>query len=74
MKRRPLALLGLLSLGACQGVDPLFVTASRDTYTAVAPEYAHYVDTDPALSAEQKQRRHATIDRWNEAITAREGK
>jgi hypothetical protein len=67
-------LLLILSLGACQGPDPVFVSASRQYYTAVNPEYLHYVDTDAALTAEQKARRHATADRFNEAITAREGK
>lgn len=38
----------------------------------VAPEYLHYVDADPALTPEQRQRRHATVDRWAEAIAVRE--
>ena len=73
-QRNPLALLGILLIfGACQGgPDPVFTTASRDAYTAITPEYLHYVDADPALTAEQKTRRHATTDRWNEAIAARE--
>lgn len=71
--RRSLVLL--LTLGACVGgPDPLFVSASREAYTAVTPEYLHYVDADPALTTEQKTRRHATTDRWNEAIAAREGR
>ena len=73
MKRRPLALCLLLVLGACAGgPDPLFVGASRMTYDAIAPEYRNYVNADPALSSEQKQRRRDTLDRWNEAITVRE--
>ena len=75
-RKRLLALVSslLLASSCAGGPDPLFVTASRDTYSAIAPEYMHYVQGDAALSAEQKTRRQATCDRWNEAITAREGK
>lgn len=63
----------LLLLPSCTaGPDPTFVAASRATHDAVAPEYLRYVDADPALSPEQRTRRHASIDRWNEAITSRE--
>ena len=56
------------------GPDPVFVQASRETYSAIVPEFLHYVDADTVLTTEQKTRRHATCDRWNEAISAREGK
>jgi hypothetical protein len=64
----------LLALASCQTPDPVFVAASREYYTAVNPEYLNYVDHDPMLTQEQKTRRHATADRFNEAIKAREAK
>ena len=65
----------LLALASCQGgPDPVFVSASRETYSAITPEYLNYVDHDNVMTAEQKARRHATTDRWNEAIKAREAK
>jgi len=73
MKNKRLVFVALALLSSCQGgPDPVFVSASRETYNAITPEYLHYVDADAALSTEQKARRHATTDRWNEAITARE--
>lgn len=65
--------LCLLLLPSCMaGPDPTFVAASRATHDAVAPEYLRYVDADQALTTEQRNRRHASIDRWHEAITSRE--
>lgn len=67
------ALLFLLACaGCCATPDPTFVTASRATYEAIAPEYSAYVKADPALDAEQKARRLRTLDRWLEAIASRE--
>jgi len=66
-----LAVLALLP-GCNAGPDPIFVGASREAYSAITPEYLHYVDADAALNAEQKARRHATCDRWNDAIKVRE--
>ncbi len=45
-------------------VDELWVDSSIATYDAVAPEYIRYVDADPALSPEQKSRRHDTVNSW----------
>lgn len=67
-----LPFLLLLLAGCAGGPDPTFVTASRATYEAIAPEYAAYVKADPALDAEQKARRQRTLDRWLEAIASRE--
>lgn len=62
-------------LSSCQaGPDPTFVAASRATHDAVAPEYLRYVDADQALTKEQRDRRHATVARWLEAISSRESK
>lgn len=71
---RLLPLFLLLLAGCCATPDPTFVAASRATIDAVAPEYLGYVQADPALDAEQKARRVATIARWREAIEAREAK
>lgn len=74
MKRRiPLVALLLLT-AACAGSDPTFVSASRVTHDAICPEYMNYVNADPALSREQRQRRQATCDRWEEAIRTREAR
>ena len=67
-----ICVLALFLLPSCVGPDPTFVAASRATHDAVAPEYVHYVDADPALTAEQRARRRETIDRWREAIESRE--
>jgi hypothetical protein len=42
-----------------------YVKADRLTYDAIAPEYLRYVDADPGLTQEQKDRRHRTVDTWN---------
>lgn len=75
-RRWPLLLL-LVACCACLtscagGPDLLFVSASRAAHDAIAPEYLHYVDADPALTQEQRDRRRATVTRWGEAITVRE--
>lgn len=68
-----LLVVALLVLPSCAaGPDPTFVAASRATHDAIAPEYLGYVDADPTLSTEQRTRRHASIDRWREAIESRE--
>lgn len=65
--------LVLMVLPSCAGgPDPTFTAASRATHDAVAPEYLGYVDADPLLTPEQRTRRHASIDRWREAIESRE--
>ena len=74
MKRR-IPLVALLLFAACSaGPDPIFVSASRETHNAIVPEYMNYVNADPALTREQRQRRQATCDRWNEAIRVREAR
>lgn len=68
-----LLVFALLVLPSCTGgPDPTFTAASRATHDAIAPEYLGYVDADPTLSPEQRTRRHASIDRWREAIESRE--
>jgi hypothetical protein len=63
--------LALLLLPAC-AADPSLVTAGRQFYMAVAPEYALYVEADPALTREQKDSRHLSIKLFHEALLIRE--
>jgi len=35
-----------------------------DTYKAISPEYLNYVQADPGLSMDQKDRRIRTVDAW----------
>lgn len=57
-------LIWLLALVGCSGVSKQYAEADAATYDAVAPEYLGYVDADPALSGEQRQRRHETVASW----------
>jgi hypothetical protein len=68
------ATLGMIFIGtsalaiSCSGcattLDGAFARADRATYDAVAPEYAAYVAGDPKLTAEQRERRHRTVELW----------
>lgn len=63
----------LMVLPSCMGgPDPTFVAAARASHDAITPEYLGYVDKDPGLSGEQRERRHRTVARWDEAIRSRE--
>lgn len=53
----------LLGLAACNP-GAAYVEADRLTHEAIAPEHRRYVDADPNLDAEQKARRHRTLDAW----------
>jgi hypothetical protein len=64
-------LVALLALPACS-VDVPLVTASREFYSAVAPEYALYVEADPTLTREQKETRAATLRLFHELLTTYE--
>lgn len=66
-----LALLVLAFLPAC-ATDPTLVVASRNFYLAVSPEYALYVEADPTLTREQKDRRYETIRLFDETLRVRE--
>lgn len=57
-------LLAVCFLASCQGPDP----AEQATYDAIASEYWGYVESDPALTAEEKDIRGDTLDRWADAI------
>jgi hypothetical protein len=53
------AVLGLLCLPSCT-VTP----ADVSTYQQIGPAHAAYVQADPALTAEQKQRRLDLVESW----------
>jgi len=62
MKR---TILILFLLGSCVNQS---AQAELDTYNAIAPEYSAYVEADPALTAEQKQRRLDTVETWRRRV------
>lgn len=50
----------------CGCSTPLsYRSADRSRFEAIAPEYDRYVDADPALSPEQKERRHRLTRAWD---------
>ncbi len=57
---------------SCRGPDPILVKAQRATYDAVAPDYLTYVDADPALSTEQRERRRRTVETWRLRVETQE--
>ncbi len=67
------ALAASLLLGAT-GCTPagMYVAADRATYEAVAPEYLGYVAADPAMTADQKNRRRRTLETWRLRLEAAE--
>lgn len=70
MKR--LALLLLLVISGC-AVQEKYVMADRLTYQAVSPEYMDYVEGDPTLTDEQRDRRRRTVYSWDARIKQAEG-
>ena len=57
------AAAGWASAGGC-GASAGYVAADRATFDAITPEYARYVETDDALSIDQKARRQRTVQTW----------
>lgn len=53
-------------------VDKEYVKADRLTFDAIAPDYVKYVEADPALDQEQKDRRKRTIESWKLRISKSE--
>jgi hypothetical protein len=45
-----------------------YVSADKGTFNAVGPEYSGYVNADPKLSADQKDRRQRTLSTWRVRI------
>lgn len=58
--RSILAAFLLFALPSCAPITP----AERATYDAIAPEHATYVQNDPNLAPDQKQRRLNLLEAW----------
>jgi hypothetical protein len=58
--------------GGCARTDlgptDAYLAADRATFDAVAPEYRAYVDSDPFLDADQRERRGRTVDVWRRRL------
>ena len=59
-------------LCGCSSIPKAYITADRETYRAIAPEYAGYLQKDETLSASQKILRQQTLDSWERRISAAE--
>jgi hypothetical protein len=64
MKKLSILLFVLLGVAAGCSIPDDYVQADRDTFMAIAPEYASYVSGDQRLDDEQRQRRMLLIDSW----------
>ena len=70
MKKLKLAACIAAFLAACSCTAQPYVDADALTFKAIAPEYVRYVAADPALDAEKRDRRLATVRTWAERINA----
>lgn len=71
-----LALVALLGTGGCSAMQSpvaAYVAADRATFEAIAPEYLEYVEDDPSLIDEQRQRRERTVAAWRLRVEEAEG-
>ena len=71
-----IAMLLILSGCGCGekfSVSSDWVAAERATHDTLAPEYLGYVDADDNLTADDKARRHRTVELWDARIEAHEG-
>lgn len=73
MKMRRLIPIIALTFVGC-GSDTAFVKAARDFHDTVGVEYAKYVDADLRLTEQDKATMKRTVEIFNLAIKAREGK
>lgn len=63
MKRLALAMVLIVAFAGCTSKR-----SSASFYRAIAPEYSAYVQQDPSLTQEEKDRRHRTLDAWRATI------
>jgi hypothetical protein len=66
MNRLVLALLcvAAVSCCGCPAVSESYLKADKATFDAITPEYLRYVEADPALDQEKKDRRKRTVESW----------
>ena len=64
-----LLLVTLFALPSCVPITP----AERATYDAIAPDHAIYVQADPNLAPDQKQRRLGLLESWRIRVGAPQG-
>jgi len=64
------AFAAVLFLAGCPSVPKEYAAADQATYDAIAPEYTAYVQADPKLTQEQKDRRLRTLQTWKVRINA----
>ncbi|QOV91638.1 hypothetical protein [Humisphaera borealis] len=59
-------LLAVLAIAFGSGCTPVgsYVSADRSTFEAITPEYARYVEADPDLNQQHKDRRLRTVAAW----------
>jgi hypothetical protein len=69
---RSLATAALFLCATGCALNQEYVKADRLTYEAVAPAYLKYLDADPALDQEQKDRRKRTVETWKLRISKAE--
>ena len=69
---RVLGLFVAAVLSGCSGLHSNYVSADRLTYEAVAPEYLDYLEADPDLSTEERDRRLRTLESWEARVVAAE--
>lgn len=66
MKRmmRSLAIVALCLFAAGCSLNQDYVKADQATFDAITPEYLKYVEADPSLDQDQKDRRKRTVATW----------
>lgn len=73
---RMLCLLPLFAFAGCAALTSSapesWVRADKATHDAIAPEYVEYVDKDASLDQAGKDRRHRTLQTWQDRITEHE--
>lgn len=70
MRRLKAALILAAGLSSCGTPTQTYYEADWAIFQAIAPEYRSYVQSDPSLTAEQKQRRLDTTKVWGDLIQA----
>lgn len=74
-KLTSLTIFALLITGCTSlNVQKDYVAADRATYSAVAPEYVAYINSDTSLSSDDKALKLDTIRLWNLRLQKFEGK